>query len=310
MHAARTLPSNAPSSCQRLGSTAYDRGQIGVLPTAEIARRLGLDATQAKVIADGGIAVALDSLNRERSLTLVSGTFAMDQATYVAKDVVQRSSEVLPVIGVPTSRMRDGSLPSQSGALVADATAKRLGWPMQQELVLLRDPSGSISKETQKPLDELIGDGGGLYVERGFQRYDETVMRIMMGAAALLLLIVTLISTALSMAEQQSDQGTLAAVGATRRTRRGFAASQAMVVGFIGAVLGIAVGLVPGIAVSYPLTRNSNYDPVTGLDTTTGPYLDIPWTPLLLVVVGVPLLAGLLSAAAIRKAPMMSRRAD
>ena len=56
------------------------------------------------------------------------------------------------------------------------------------------------------------------------------------------------------MAEQQSDQGTLAAVGATRRTRRAFAAAQAMVVGFIGVVLGIAVGLVPGIAVHLSLT--------------------------------------------------------
>ncbi|MEO5981641.1 MAG: FtsX-like permease family protein [Pedococcus sp.] len=308
--AVQTLPSNAASSCQVLGTTAFEHGQIGVLPTAEIVRRLRLDEAQAKVVADGGIAVAVGSLAKEGSLRVVSGTFVMDEANYVAKDVVQKSSESLPVVAVPVDRMRDGSLPSQSGALVSETTAQRLGWPVQQDQVLLRDPSGSIGADLEKRLDELVGNDGGVYVERGFQRYDETAMRIMMGVAALLILIVTLISTALSMAEQQADLGTLAAVGATRRTRRAFAASQSMVVGFIGAVLGIAVGLVPGIAVSYPLTRNNSYDPLSGLDTTTGPYLEIPWTPLLLVVLGVPLLAGLLSAAAIRKAPMMSRRAD
>ena len=305
-----TLPGNAESPCQKMGTTVYDRGQIGVLPVAEIARLLRLDEAQTKVIADGGIAVALDALAQEPSLQVVSGTFVMDDANYVAKDVVQSASTSMPVVAVPVDRLRDGSLPGQSGALVSQATAERLGWPMVQDLVMLRDPSGSISADTQKRLDELVGSDGGVYVERGFQRYDETAMRIMMGVAALLILIVTLISTALSMAEQQADLGTLAAVGATRRTRRGFAASQAMVVGFIGAVLGIAVGLVPGIAISYPLTRNDSYDSITGLDTATGPYLEIPWTPLLLVVLGVPLLAGALSAAAIRKAPMMSRRAD
>ncbi len=308
--AIQTLPSNAESPCQKMGTTAYDRGQIGVLPVAEIARLLRLDEAQTKVVADGGIAVALEALAREPSLQVVSGTFVMDEANYVAKDVVQTSSESMPVIAVPVDRMRDGSIPGQAGALVAQTTAQRLGWPMQQDQVLLRDPSGSISADTEKRLDELVGSEGGVYVERGFQRYDQTAMRIMMGVAALLILVVTLISTALSMAEQQADLGTLAAVGATRGTRRGFAASQAMVVGFVGAVLGIAVGLVPGIAISYPLTRNDSYDPVTGVETAIGPYLEIPWTPLLLVVLGVPLLAGLLSAAAIRKAPTMSRRAD
>jgi putative ABC transport system permease protein len=121
---------------------------------------------------------------------------------------------------------------------------------------------------------------------------------------------VTLISTALSMAEQQVDMATFAAVGATRRTRRALAASQAMVVGLVGAVLGVAMGLVPGIAISYPLTAESGaFDPGTGGVLPPTHFLAIPWLPLGLVVVGVPLLAGLLSALAIRKAPTMTRRA-
>jgi putative ABC transport system permease protein len=67
---------------------------------------------------------------------------------------------------------------------------------------------------------------------------------------------------------------------------------------------------VPGIAITYPLTTGGSFDPATGVERMTGPYLSIPWTPLLLVVLGVPLLAGLLSAVAIRRAPALTRRAD
>lgn len=308
-----TLPSSTGEhqSCVRLGSQAYsDHGQIGALPAAEIARRFGLTEPQRAAVQRGAMVVAVKDLAAEPALTVVAGTFVLDNQTYAATQVTERTTTSVPVVGVPADRLTDGSLPGQSGALVATETATRLGWPMQQDSILLRDAGGAISSETQKTLDELIGDGGGVYVERGFQRYDEKVMRIMMGIAALLLLIVTLISTALSMAEQQGDSGTLAAVGATRRTRRAFAAAQAMVVGFIGAILGIAVGLVPGIAITYPLTTEYNTDPATGAEQWSGPFLSIPWTPLLLVVLGVPLLAGLLSAVAIRRAPAMTRRAD
>ena len=69
----------------------------------------------------------------------------------------------------------------------------------------------------------------------------------------LLLLVITLTSTALTLAEQENDQATLAALGSGRGTRRVMAAAQAFTLCAIGAVLGIAVGIVPGIALAYPL---------------------------------------------------------
>lgn len=297
--------------CVALGTLAYDNGQIGVLPAGEIRARLHLSDAESQVVEDGGIAVAVPSLAKSATLSIAHGTFVMDQSTYSPTSIVPSATAVLPVVGVARTGRTLGSMPAQTGAFVTPETAKRLGWPTFQTMILLHAADGgAIDEATEKRLDELVGDEGGLYVERGFQRYDEMVMRIMMGVAALLLLIVTLISTALSMAEQQADSGTLAAVGATRRTRRVFAASQAMVVGFIGALLGIAVGLIPGIAITYPLTTSFETDPATGVDRVNGPFLSIPWTPLLLVVLGVPLLAGLLSAAAIRRAPALTRRAD
>jgi putative ABC transport system permease protein len=91
---------------------------------------------------------------------------------------------------------------------------------------------------------------------------------------------------------------TLAAVGATRRTRRGIAASQALVVAACGAVLGVAVGMIPGIASTWPLTARDSLPPT----------IAIPWLPLIAVCAGVPLLAAGLAWIAVRRYPQMTRR--
>jgi putative ABC transport system permease protein len=295
--------------CAALTSLPYANARIAALPAAEIARRLHLDPADAAVVARGGIAVAVPDLSGSSSLTFVKGVFHSDAQKGDVSGVVQQGSDQLPVVAAPASRRTDGAMPGQAAALVTPETARRLGWPLTQEQLLLRDPNGAISQQTEQGLDERIGDTGDFYVERGFQRDDKVVMEIMFGAAALLILIVTLISTALSLAEQQADIGTFAAVGATRRTRRALAAAQAVLVGLLGSALGVAVGLAPGLAVTYPLTAEA-WDPLTGAARAVPPTVVIPWTPLLAVVVGVPLLAGLLSAAAIRRAPTVTRRAD
>ena len=93
------------------------------------------------------------------------------------------------------------------------------------------------------------------------------------------------------------DLATLSAVGAAPRSRRGVAASYALVVGFVGAVLGALVGFIPGVAITYPLTSNSSYfASETGVVGTpgTGPFLDIPWLLILGLVVALPLLTAMI----------------
>ena len=64
----------------------------------------------------------------------------------------------------------------------------------------------------------------------------------------------TLTATFLALSDARPDLATLSAVGASPRTRRGVAAAYAVVVGWSARVLGAAVGFIPGIAVTYPLT--------------------------------------------------------
>ena len=98
-----------------------------------------------------------------------------------------------------------------------------------------------------------------LYVERGYQNDDETLilLGILFGLGAVLMLGGTLTATFLALSDARPDLATLSAVGAAPRTRRGVAASYALVVGFVGALLGAAVGFIPGIAITYPLTSTS-----------------------------------------------------
>ena len=146
-----------------------------------------------------------------------------------------------------------------------------------------------------------------MYVERGFQNDSWLILLILFSVAGLLVLIASLISTALSLAESQSDMATLAAVGATRHTRRGIAAGQALVVAAFWCLLGVAVGMVPGIAITWPLTTRG-FDPVTSQQITQAPIIVIPWVHLGVVSVAVPLLAGALAWVAVRRHPQMTRR--
>ena len=55
----------------------------------------------------------------------------------------------------------------------------------------------------------------------------------------------TLTATFLALSDARPDLATLSAVGAAPRTRRRVAAAYALVIGFVGAVLGAVVGLHP-----------------------------------------------------------------
>ena len=99
-------------------------------------------------------------------------------------------------------------------------------------------------------------DGTYLYVERGYQRPDEAlIILLVLGAlGGVLMLGGTLTATFLALSDARPDLATLSAVGAAPRTRRRVAAAYALVIGFVGAILGAAVGFIPGIAISRPLT--------------------------------------------------------
>ncbi len=310
--AAGTVDSLPPTvaPCSVGGTTFEGSGQVLLLPVDELVRRLGLDATQADAVRAGAV-VARDlpaNATRGSTVTLARGTSLVDPAATGPTDPqVQVEQQVeLPVLELPRGPETEGKMLNASLLLSAD-TATTKGWPTRAASLTLRDPSGTaITPAAAEKLQQAAGDELQVNVERGFSRDDAVVVAVLLGIFALLILVITLTSTALTLAEQQSDQATLAALGATRGTRRLMAAAAAFLLAAVGCVLGVAVGLVPGIAIARPLTSNGWTS--NGLPADAHTILVIPWASLLVVGVLVPLVAGAIAWAGIRKAPQVTRR--
>ena len=133
------------------------------------------------------------------------------------------------------------------------------------------------------------------------------VQLVLAALGGVLMLGGTLTATFLALSDARPDLATLAAVGAAPRTRRGIAASYALVVGFVGALLGAVVGFIPGIAITWPLTYIPG-DQLGSSGEASGPYLDVPWLLVLGLVVALPLVtAAVVGLTARSRLPLVTR---
>jgi putative ABC transport system permease protein len=191
--------------------------------------------------------------------------------------------------------------------VLAPAVAQQLGATPQT--VSLAVTGVKVSEHQEQDIDEALTaiDGDvGLYVERGYQPDDATVIAqiVLIVLGAVLMLGGTLTATFLALSDARPDLATLSAVGASPRTRRGVAAAYAAFVGVVGAMLGSAVGLIPGIAVTWPLTSAQGFDG----GPPTGPFLDIPWPLVVALVLVLPALTALVVGLFARsRLPMVAR---
>jgi putative ABC transport system permease protein len=291
--------------CAVAGSESIGTGQVLLLPADELVRRLGLNAEDAAAVRNGAAVVTTGG----DSVRIARGSYAVDPTATEPTDPALEvtSDETVRAVSVPRTKDSIGRLLAGNLAF-ATGTSTTEGWPTRGLGWTVRTTDGSpVPDATVEQLQQTLGDDVGVQLENGFQRDDGLVVGILLGVFGLLILVITLTSTALTLAEQQSDQATLAALGATRGTRRVMAAAQAFLLAAVGCVLGVAVGLVPGIAISRPLT-SQGYDPITGASTTQGTILAIPWWSLLVVALAVPLVAGAIAWAGIRRAPQVTRR--
>ena len=270
---------------------------------SSLAAVLPLSTTQQAVLQRGGALVTDATLVRDGRVSYVAGTGtgARDQPgpTTTKAKVTQRTSLPAAVVNPQTLRANDRGF----SAWILPETATRLGWPVRITSLDVSSPTGTISPEEERAVADRLGDEYRFTVERGYQNEARLILLILFSVAGLLVLIASLISTALSLAESQNDMATLAAVGATRHTRRGVAASQALVVAACGCLLGVAIGMVPGIASTWPLTVRT-----ISATRQTAPMIEIPWLPLLGLVLLIPLLAAGLAWIAVRRHPQMTRR--
>ncbi|MEW1952586.1 FtsX-like permease family protein [Terrabacter sp. NPDC080008] len=224
-----------------------------------------------------------------------------------------RASDVqtlrLPVVHVPRDRWNRLVLTfngSPAGLITTDS-ATRLGLPVTPTSLIART-DGRIPPDLEAQLNDAVvasQRNASFTVERGYQRDDTLALIVVFGVIGLIILVATLIATALSQTENAPLLGTLAAVGATRRTRRALAGSQALYLGMLGAVIGLLVGLAPGYGLARVVLSRVTEDGVRIQPES----IPVPWLQILLPVLLIPLVAGALAWVSIRRAPMVTRRA-
>ncbi len=172
---------------------------------------------------------------------------------------------------------------------------------------------GPISEVAEADIKEAIGavtPKVWFYVERGYQADGETRIALLVLAAlgAVLMLGGTLTATSLALSDARPDLATLSAVGAAPRTRRAVAAAYAGTVGLVGAALGAAVGFIPGIAVTYPLTAVDWTDVDAQGRALPDHFVDIPWLLIGTVVLLLPLLTAFIVGLTSRsRLPLVAR---
>lgn len=292
---------------------------VGVLVAGpESARALfGLSSTEETALRAGGALVfdagdAVSVIDGSGSVTIAAGR-VREQAT---PDPFQQwesppAQHRLPAhrIAFPAMQL-DGH---RALAVIASDTAARLGVEPTASSYIAgpADPaSGGLTDEQAARINRALGTVYDARVERG---YDDSGSRVvwaaLLGLVALLTLAATLTATALSMGEMRRDLATVGAVGGSPGTRRRVSAWHAGGLAFVGTALGIAAGAIP--AVFFSLTVNAAVPDTgqIGLDGTGGfaataerlrllstGFVEVPWAPLLVALVAVPLVAALFGA--------------
>jgi putative ABC transport system permease protein len=270
------------------------------------------DAAGLRAISTGGLAdEAYAALDAGRAVVFGSG--AVDAAGQVAVagaqydgagGSTQLGTAELPAVEVPLPPAGPQGVELPGYVVIPPALVDRLPLPVGTTTLVTGGPAAPVTEAQEERISEALAalpSGAAITVERGWQDDLALARIILVLVGGALVLIATLTATGLALTDARPDFATLAAVGAAPRTRRSMAMASAAVVGGGGALLGVLVGLAPGIAVAYPLT-SSNY----GADVD--PVLDVPWGVLAAVGIAVPLVAVAVTGLFVRSRLPMARR--
>ncbi|RVX44270.1 putative ABC transport system permease protein [Nonomuraea polychroma] len=249
---------------------------------------------QAAAALKAGKAVVFDAeLVRDGTLELVAESSDLNGATrnkkFKVPAVVSRAAE-----------------PAQTGALLPASAATAAGFTVAERLLY-----ASYVPDDEERLDrDLSVVGGGVFVsvEKRFDDFLPTVLLMLLGAALVLVLGGTFAATGLAAADMRQDLDTMSAVGGAPVVRRLVVAAQAAYISGLGALTGLAGGLVSGVALTWPMTRTGYREPGAAFFDPGPTTIDIPWWFLAGIVVGLPLLAALVAGAFTRTRLVLARR--
>jgi putative ABC transport system permease protein len=251
------------------------------------------------VVVDPGAVGALTGLaaaDADRAAAaLRAGKVVVDHPSFLHGDQVRLTITASEPAAKEKDRSWTRTAPGYALPHRPRAPITLMTWRTARSLGLDPVPSMVLSTTSRMPtvaeqdrLQAALGNRAGVYVERGSRSRSATrsllVLAIMAGVITL---GAAAIATGLAAADGRADLGTLAAVGASPRVRRGLALSQSGVIAGLGSLLGAAAGL--GGSVAVLLALNRGYADVWPAPT---PYpIALPWLNVGIALLVVPVVA-------------------
>lgn len=251
------------------------------------------------VVGDAGTLRALGGTSSPRAArTLAQGGVVLFDDRLVTDGQATAELQMGPDGSTRTTRIPATSVQAGDGApraVLSPQTARDLGFDPQVQALAFDTAQMPTTEEEAKAsaaLQDLYGEAR-LYVERGYvPQFGLTLLALVL-ASAVVTLGASGTATGLALADSRTDQATLGAVGGSPRIRRSFAAFQAGTISWLGTVLGIGAGFVPGVAIVWA-------DPQMRIV--------VPWIPLAAFLVVLPLLPMLAAFIFTRSRTVVPRR--
>ncbi|MQY12741.1 hypothetical protein SRB5_28800 [Streptomyces sp. RB5] len=220
------------------------------------------------------------------------------------------------IASIPAHRS-DAKAGQWLGVVVPPAAVQKAGLatrPFGSYFTTERAPDSRERQAFDKEVADL-GAESDFYIERGFVPERGFVQYGLLGFAALVTVGAAGIATGLAQADAEADLRTLAAVGAAPRVRRTLSGLQCAVVAAMGVVLGSLAGVLPaiGLMLADERIQLAQYRRMLAegqFMRRPDAAIVVPWDTLALLLVAVPLGAGLLAALVTRSRPGIARRAE
>jgi putative ABC transport system permease protein len=251
------------------------------------------------VVADPGAVGALTGLEAadadRAAAALRAGKVVVDHPRYLHDDQVRLTITTSQPAAKENDRSWTRTAPGYAPPHRPRAPITLMTWRTARSLGLDPVPSMVLATTGRMPtvaeqdrLQAALGNRVGVYVERGVRWHSDTgVLLVLAVMAGVITLGAAAIATGLAAADGRGDLGTLAAVGASPRVRRGLSLSQSGVIAGLGSLLGAAAGL--GGSVAVLLALNRGYADVWPAPT---PYpIALPWLNVAVAVLVVPAVA-------------------
>jgi len=287
-------PYDADSGGNRLDGFVTDDSGVMVIADPDILDMIGLSDTDRERLADVGVMNIQGAYMATPDFNVTASSFGIHPngrgritiEAIAPTAQIKSTAAVWPPL-VTFERARQLGLD-----ITTDGLYIRSGSPLDDDQLDALQQIQNDRWNSTEVFDPPQASAGGTEVQvsitpsyRPPEVASETVVGIGVSVVALLFtLLVVAVGLALSAAESRDERDVLVAVGARPSTLRRVAGQKAAMLALVGTALGVPTGLIPVVMVLRSMRQTPGELP-----------LDIPWLVIGMLVVSVPLAAGVVT---------------